>query len=80
MGGACSTYGERRCAYRVLVGICEGMRPPRRSEHRWGDNIKMDLPEVGYGGMDWVDLAQDRDRCECGNEPSGSTKYGEFLD
>ena len=48
------------------------------------DNIKMDL-EVGCGGMDWIGLAQDRDRwgggsCECGNELSGSIKCGEFLD
>jgi len=44
------------------VRISEGMRPLRRSRHRWDDNIKIDLPEVGYGIMDWVDLTQDRDR------------------
>ena len=46
--------------------------------HRWECNIKMDLQEVGWGRMDWIDLVQDRDRfsgcCECGNEPSGSIK------
>ena len=46
----------------VLVGKLEGKRPLGRSRRRWEDNIKMDLREVGCGGMDWIDLAQDRDR------------------
>jgi hypothetical protein len=58
MGRTCGTYGERRGAYRALVGKPEGRRP----FGRWEDNIKMDLREVGCGGADWVDLAQDRDR------------------
>jgi len=62
MGGACSAYGERRGVYSVLVGKPEGKRPLWRPRRRWEDNIKMDLQEVGYGGMDWIDLAQDRDR------------------
>jgi len=62
MGGACSTYGERRGVYRVLVGKREGERPLGRPRSRWEDNIKMDLQEVGFGGMDWIDLAQHRDR------------------
>ena len=62
MGGACSTYGDRRGVYRVSVGKPEGKRPLGRPRLRWGDNIKMDLQEVGCGGMDWFDLAQDRDR------------------
>jgi hypothetical protein len=54
--------GERRGAYRVLVGKPEGRRPLERPRRRWEDNIKMDLREVGCGGVDWIDLAQDRDR------------------
>jgi hypothetical protein len=54
--------GEGRGAYRVLVGRPEGRRPLGRPRHRWEDNIKMDLQEVGWGGMDWIDMAQDRDR------------------
>jgi len=54
--------GERRSVYRFLVGEPEGTRPLGGPRHRWRDNIKMDLQEVGYGGMDWIKLAQDRDR------------------
>jgi hypothetical protein len=52
--------GERRGAYRALVGKPEGRRPLGRPRHRWEYNIKMDLREVGWGGMDWINLAQDR--------------------
>jgi len=62
MGGACSTMWERRGVYRVLVEKPEGKRPLGRPRHRWEDYIKTDLQEVGCGGMDWIDLAQDRDR------------------
>jgi hypothetical protein len=54
--------GERRGVYRVLVGKPEGKRPFARPRRRWEDNIKMDLQEVGCGGIDWIDVAQDRDR------------------
>jgi hypothetical protein len=51
-----------RGAYRALVGKPEGRRPLGRPRRRWEDNIKMDLREVGWGGMDWISLAQDRNR------------------
>ena len=54
--------GERRGVYRVLVEKHEGKRPFGRPGRRWEDNIKMDLQEVGCGGMDWIQLSQDRDR------------------
>jgi hypothetical protein len=54
--------GEERGAYRVLVGKPEGMRTFGRPRRRWEDNIRMDLQEVGCGGVDWIELAQDRDR------------------
>jgi hypothetical protein len=54
--------GERRHVYRVLVGKSEGKRPCGRPRHRWEGNIKTDLQEVGCGGMDWIDLALDRNR------------------
>jgi hypothetical protein len=53
---------EKRGAYRILVGRPEGRRPLGRPRRRWEDNIKIDLQEVGWGGMDWIELAQDRDR------------------
>jgi hypothetical protein len=54
--------GERRGAYRALVGKPEGRRPVGRPRRRWEDNIKMDLRLGGGGGVDWIDVAQDRDR------------------
>jgi hypothetical protein len=52
--------GEKRNSYRRLMGKPEGRRPLGRPRRRWVDNIKMDLREIGYDGVDWVDLAQDR--------------------
>jgi len=62
MGRACSTYGERRGVYRVSVGKYGGKGQLGKSRHRWEDNMKTDLQEVGCGGMGWVVVAQDRDR------------------
>jgi hypothetical protein len=75
--------GESRDVYRVLVGKPEGKRPLGRSRRRWEDNIKMDLQVVGCGGMDLIELAQDRKRWRAFLnvvEPSGSIKCVEFLD
>jgi hypothetical protein len=60
--GNIARMGERS-VYRVLVGKPEGKRPLGRPRFRWEDNIKMDLQEVGCGGMDWIELAQDRENC-----------------
>jgi hypothetical protein len=57
--GHVARMGKRRG---VLVGKPEGKRPLGRLRRRWEDNIKMDLQEVGFGGLDWIELAQDRDR------------------
>jgi hypothetical protein len=62
MGMACSTSGEKRIAYRILVGKSDGKRPLGRPRRRWVDNIKMDLRLIVWDGMDWIDLAQDRDQ------------------
>jgi hypothetical protein len=55
-------------------------RPLRRPRHRWDGNIRTDLREIGSEDVNWMNLAQDRDQCEHGNEPSGSIKGREFLD
>jgi hypothetical protein len=54
--------GEKRNAYRLLVGKPEGKRPLERPRRKWVDNIKMDLLEIGWGGVDWIGLAQNRDK------------------
>ena len=59
--GHVARMGERRDVYRLLVGKPEGKRPLGGPRCRWEDNIKMDLQEVGCGGLDWIELAQDRD-------------------
>jgi hypothetical protein len=76
--------GEGRGVYRVLVGKPERKRSLGRRSYRWEDNIKMDLQKVGYEQYELdragSGLGQLAGNCECGNEPSGSVKCGEFLD
>jgi hypothetical protein len=62
MSRACSTIGEKRNAYRILMGNPERERPLGRPRRRRVDNIKMDLREIGWNGIDWIDLAQNRDQ------------------
>jgi hypothetical protein len=62
MGGACSTNGGEENAYRILEGKPERKRPLGRERRRWVDNIRMDLGEIEWGGVDWIDLAQHRDQ------------------
>jgi hypothetical protein len=62
VGRVCSTNGEKRNAYRILVENPEGKRPLGRPRRMRVDNIKIDLREIAWGGMDWIDLAQDRDQ------------------
>jgi hypothetical protein len=54
--------GEERKLNKVLIGKSEGKRPLGRPRRRWEDGIRMDLREIGLGGVDWIRLAQDRDR------------------
>jgi hypothetical protein len=54
--------GEKRNEYRLLMGNPEGKRPLGRPRRRWVDNVRMDLGEVGWGDVDWIDLAQNRNR------------------
>jgi hypothetical protein len=62
MGGPCNTNGEKRKAYRLLVRKPGGKRPLGRPRRGWADNIRMDLGEVGWSDVDWIGLAQDRNR------------------
>jgi hypothetical protein len=62
MGGACSTNGGEDNAYRILVEYPEGKRPLGRPRRRWLANIKIDLREIGWDGMDGMIMAQDRDQ------------------
>jgi hypothetical protein len=59
---ACTTNGEKRNSYSILVGKPEGKRTLGRPRRRWVDNIRMDLRDIGWDGVDWIDVAQDRDQ------------------
>jgi hypothetical protein len=60
--GHVARMGENRNAYRILEGMPEGKRRLGRPRRRWVNNIKMDLREIGWDGVDWIDMAQDRDQ------------------
>jgi hypothetical protein len=60
--GHVAQMGTKRNAYRIFLGKPEGKRPLGRPRRRSVDNIKIDIKEMGWGGMDWIDLAQDRDQ------------------
>jgi hypothetical protein len=60
--GHVARMGAKTNAYRILVRMPEGKRPLGRPRRRWVENIKMDLREIGWDGIDWIDLAQDRDQ------------------
>jgi hypothetical protein len=80
-GESCSTNGEKKNAYRLLVGKSEGKRPLERPRRRWVDNIRMNLGEVGW--VLWTGLVRWRQvecSCEFGIEPSGSIKCRETIE
>jgi hypothetical protein len=60
--GHVALMGEKRNAYRLLVGKPEGKSPLGRPRRRWMDNFKMDLGDIGWGSVDWIGLAQDKNR------------------
>jgi hypothetical protein len=61
MSGTCSTHGEIRNAFKILGGKPEEKRPLRRPRHKWGNNIKVDLRDIGWECVDWIDKVLDRD-------------------
>jgi hypothetical protein len=83
MGRACSTNGEKRKPYRILVGKPERKKSLGRPRRRWEGNIKIDFREIEWVCMDWIDLAQDRDQWRTlvnTGEPTGSINCWEVLE
>jgi hypothetical protein len=82
--GRVARIGKKMNAYRVLVGKPKEKRPLGRPRRRWKDNIKIELREIGWDGMDWIDLTQGKGPaagfCEHADEPSGSIKCWEILE
>jgi hypothetical protein len=81
--GHIACMGVKKNPYRIVVGNPEGKRPLRRPRHRWEDNIKLDLRERGWCGVDGIDLSEDRPvegPCEHGNELLGPVKCSEILE
>jgi hypothetical protein len=62
MGTVCSTKGEKKNTHRILVGKPEGKRSVGRTRRRWVENIKMNLRKIGLGDMNWIDMAQDKNK------------------
>jgi hypothetical protein len=62
-GGSCSAHGEDEKCIKRFGQKTEGKRPLRRPRHKWEDNIRIDLREIGWEGVDWMHLVQDRDQC-----------------
>jgi hypothetical protein len=78
--GHVARMGEKRNAYRLLVGKPEGRSPLGRPRRRWLDNIMMNHVGVGWGDVAWIGLGQVESSCEFGIEPSGSIKYWETME
>jgi hypothetical protein len=78
--GHVARRGEERSVYRILMRKPEGKRPLERPRRRWVDNIKIDLREIGWDVVDGIDLAQDRDQCEHGDELRVPQNAGKFVE
>jgi hypothetical protein len=80
MGGPCSTNGEKRNTYRLLVGKPEGKRPLGRPRRGWVDNIRMDLGEVGWRDGNWIGLGKDRNRWRAVVNSVFNLRFHEMLE
>jgi hypothetical protein len=84
VGKACGVFGGEEECIHITVGKLEGKRTLGRQRHKWVDNIKVDLLEIGCGGVDWIFSGSGKGQlescCECGNESSGSIKCWETIE